>query len=92
MASKPRMRFDQFARYRIAALLFSAMYVLLMTRAFLHWPTLGRQSILIMWFAFTTPALLLILWNVAQSSVDIYRRRRTLDRMLDERASDEVTP
>jgi hypothetical protein len=68
------------------------MYALLMTRAFLDWPDWGRKPILVLWFAFTTPALALILWNVAQSSFDIYRRRRTLDRMLDEKAGERVRP
>jgi phosphatidylglycerophosphate synthase len=89
--SNYRYRFDQFTRYRIAALLFVALYVFLMSRAFLNWPDWGRGTAMLVWFTLTTPALILVLWNVVQSSIVIYRKRRTINQMLDERQSEETS-
>jgi hypothetical protein len=82
-------RFDHLSRYRAATFLFIVVYVMLMSRTFLHWPDWDRQAILTMWFVLTTPALILVLWNLAQSSIYIYRKRRDLDRMLDERRTQQ---
>lgn len=86
-----RPRFDQLSRYRMAAVLFVLLYLFLMGRAFLHWPELSRPAIISVWFILTTPALVLIAWNLAQSSIYIYRKRRALDRMLDQRRTEKET-
>lgn len=91
MKGPRRRRFDHLSRYRAATFLFVIMYVILMSRTFLHWPDWNRQSILIMWFVLTTPALILVLWNLTQSSIYIYRKRRALDKMLDERQAQRKT-
>lgn len=89
MASK-RPRIDHLTRYWVAALLFLGMYATLTTRALFEWPDVDKTTLRILWLALTTPALVLVLWNLTSTSVRIRRRRRKIDRMLDEKAEETV--
>jgi hypothetical protein len=73
--------------------MFAFLYAFLMCTGLLHWPRLDRRVILALWYGLTTPALALIVWNVAQESWTIIRRRRMIDHMLkDEAEKVDSTP
>ncbi len=80
-------KFDRLIRYRVVAVLFLLLYILLMSRTIFQWPNWDQNTLRGIWYALTTPTLILILWNVGQESWTILRRRRIIDRMLKDSTS-----
>jgi hypothetical protein len=66
------------------------MYVVLVTRLF-HWPDLPKDVIRGIFFGLSTPAMILLLYNVFEGSIQLYRARRKIDRMLDAPSTPETT-
>lgn len=82
--TRARLRkFDRLSRYQVCAFLFGLVYLLLLTRIF-HWPDLPRSVILTIYLTLTTPAMALLLYNLTEASVKMYKARRTIDDLLQE--------
>lgn len=82
-------RLDRMGRYRLAALLFGLMYILLITRA-VGWPDLPTDVLRACFFALSTPAMALLVYNLAEASWQIYRTRRRIDKLLSDHETDKV--
>lgn len=83
-------RFDHMTRYKVAAILFSLVYVLLWLRVLFDWPDVSVEIMRVLWVALTTPAMFLILYNVVDSSWTIFKTRRRINKLLDDRK--DTTP
>lgn len=70
-------------RYRVATILSVLVFLWLNMVVWAQWPTFDRTTSLIIWFSLTTPAVILGMFNWAQETYLIYKRRRKIDRLLD---------
>lgn len=77
--------FDRMARYRMAAFIFGVVYLVLITRWLLGWPDVPTAAIRAFFLTLTTLGMVLLVYNLCEASVAVYKGRRRIDKMLDER-------